>query len=193
MTSRVFSSFAGFALALSLSTGIHAQESAPAAPKETAVPAPAPAPAPTPVATPAAAAAPSKPANAPVAEAPKYSEAVQTAIGPLVAGKGRIVFFRPSKFAGGAVSFIVREKEKELGKLKSGSYFITQETPGKHTYVVHSEAQDLTTIEVEDGETYFVAGSISMGFLAGHPHLNVADLAAFEAALPKMKLSAPLD
>jgi len=42
------------------------------------------------------------------------------------------------------------------------------------------------------GETYFIAGSISMGFFVGHPHLACADAAAFEKALPKLKPSKPL-
>jgi len=167
------------ALTLSLNGVAAAQDAAPKEPVAATTPAPAA----------ATATAPS----APVAAAPKYSEAVLAAIGPQVAGKGRIVFFRPSKFAGGAIGFIVREKEKELGKLRSGNYFILNEEPGKHTYEVHSEAKDDTTLEIEEGETYFVAGSISMGFLAGHPHLNVADVAAFEAALPKMSPSKPLN
>jgi len=91
-----------------------------------------------------------------------------------------------------AVGFIVREGEQELGKLRSGNYFILNVEPGKHTFTVHSEATDNTTLEVEAGATYFLAGSISMGFLAGHPHLNAADVAAFEAALPKLEPSKPL-
>jgi len=109
-----------------------------------------------------------------------------------VPGKGKILFFRPSKFVGGAVGFIVREGEAELGKLRSGNYFVIDALPGKHTYTVHSEAADNTTLEVEEGETYFVAGSISMGFLVGHPHLAVSTVAAFEEALPKLEPSKPL-
>ena len=145
-----------------------------------------------PAATPVAPVSAVKAPSAPDAATPAYSEAVLKAIGPQVPGKARVVFFRPSKFAGGAIGFIVREKETELGKLRSGNYFTINAEPGKHTYVVHSEAVDNTIIELEAGETYFIGGTISMGFLVGHPHLACADLAAFEAALPKMDPSKPL-
>ncbi|MDR3672828.1 MAG: DUF2846 domain-containing protein [Holophaga sp.] len=175
----------GLALTLSLAAQVPAPvpEAAPAtpvAPARPSVPQAQP-PAPTPAET------------APVAEAPKYSEAVLKAIGPIVEGKGRMVFFRPGKFAGAGVGFIVREQDKELGKLRNGKYFVINAEPGKHTYSVHSEATDNSIVEVEAGETYFFSGSISMGFLVGHPHLIVSDAATFTAALPKLDPAAPLN
>lgn len=136
-----------------------------------------------PVATTADAAAPTSALSAKITEA----------VGTPGAGKALVVFFRPSKFVGGAVGFKVREKEVELGKLRNGNYFSIEVEPGQHTYVVHSEAKDVTTIEAEAGETYFLSGSISMGVLAGRPNLSPSDAAAFEAVLPKLKKSKPLD
>jgi hypothetical protein len=107
-------------------------------------------------------------------------------------GKAKVVFFRPSKFVGGMIGFIVRENNTELGKLRNGKYFIIDAEPGKHTYTVHSEATDNTILELEAGETYYLTGSISMGFAVGHPHLAPSDAATFEAALPKLELSKPL-
>lgn len=141
-----------------------------------------------PEATPATAAA--APTEAmPSTLSPKVTEA----IGTPGAGKAMVVFFRPSKFVGGAIGFKVREKDVELGKLRNGNYFAIEVEPGQHTYVVHSEAKDVTTIEAEAGETYFLSGSISMGVLAGRPNLSPSDAAAFEASLPKLKKSKPLD
>jgi hypothetical protein len=131
-------------------------------------------------------------AAAPAPKEPAYSEAVTAALGSLEEGKARVVFFRPSKFAGAAIGFIVREQAAELGKLRSGWYFVINTEPGAHTYAVHTEATDTTTVELEAGETCFVAGSMSMGFMVGHPHLAVTDLAAFEAALPKLDRAKPL-
>jgi hypothetical protein len=144
------------------------------------------APAPPAPAAPVPAAAPAAP------EQPALNPAVEAALGPIAEGKSRIVFFRPSKFAGAAIGFIVREDKAELGKLRSGNFFVINAEPGKHTYTVHSEATDNTIMEVEAGETYFVIGSISMGFLVGHPHLACTDVTTFEAALPKLTPSKPL-
>lgn len=109
------------------------------------------------------------------------------AIGAPPAGKGQIVFFRPSKFAGAAVGFKVREGTTELGKLRSGNYFVAAVEPGTHEYTVHSEAKDILTLEVEAGETYYVQGTISMGFMVGRPNLSPSDQATFDGMASKLK------
>ncbi|QNN45708.1 DUF2846 domain-containing protein [Thermomonas brevis] len=123
------------------------------------------------------------------ASEPAAAAATSALVGAPPEGKGQIVFFRPSKFAGAAVGFVVREGETDLGKLRSGNYFIAAVEPGTHQYTVHSEAKDVLTLEVEAGETYYVQGSIAMGFMVGRPNLSPSDQAAFDAAAPKLKLS----
>lgn len=110
-------------------------------------------------------------------------------VGSPQAGMGQIVFFRPKKFAGGAIGFKVREGETELGKLRSGKYFIAAVEPGVHEYRVHSEAEDVLTMEVEDGETYYVQGTITMGVLTGRPNLSPSDAATFEGMADSLKLA----
>jgi hypothetical protein len=128
-----------------------------------------------PAATPAATSAPA-PASTPVASPS--------------GDMGTVVFFRESKFAGAAVSFKVREGEKELGKLSSGTYFTTQLPTGPHAFTVHSEAKDVLNIEIERGETYYVRGSISMGLLMGRPNLAPSDAATFNSMQADLKNSA---
>jgi hypothetical protein len=139
----------------------------------------------TPEATAEATAAPA-PAAAPAA-AGVLNPDVQAAIGAPEPGKAQVVFFRPSKFVGGAVKFKVREGEVELGKLGSGRYFVANLEPGAHVFTVHSESKDVTNVELEAGETYFIAGSISMGVMVGRPNLAPSDAAAFEAVMKKLK------
>lgn len=105
-------------------------------------------------------------------------------------GKAQIVFFRPKKFVGAAIGFIVREGEAELGKLRNGNYFIATVEPGKHVYTVHSEAKDRLNVEIEGGETFFAKGTINMGVLAGRPNLSPSSEAEFRAE--KLKPSKPL-
>ncbi|MCL6713621.1 DUF2846 domain-containing protein [Pseudomonas sp. R2.Fl] len=162
---------------------IAAQEAATAAPAEAADAAPSPAP------QEQAAPAPATAADAP---APASQSKGAIAIAAPEAGKGQIVFFREKKFAGAAVNYIVREGETELGKLSSGSYFVVAVEPGAHAYTVHSEAKDVLNLEVEAGETYYVIGGITMGFLAGRPNLSPSDQAAFDAMSGKLKPSKPL-
>jgi hypothetical protein len=141
--------------------------------------------------------------NAKPAEPAKSTETAQaappaaTAPAPAAAGIaapsgdfGNVVFFRASKFAGSMVSFKVREGEQELGKLSSGTYFVTQVPAGAHEYTVHSEAKDVLNLEVERGQTYYVQGSISMGFMVGRPNLAPSDAATFNSMKDKLKDSA---
>lgn len=135
--------------------------------------------------TSAAAATEAAPAAAPAATV--------GSIVPPPEGKGQIVFFREKKFAGAAVKYKVREGETELGKLSSGTYFVHVTNPGAHEYTVHSEAKDILNLEVEAGETYYVVGGVTMGFLAGRPNLSPSDQATFEGMADKLKQAKPLD
>ena len=108
-------------------------------------------------------------------------------VGAPAEGMGQVVFFREKKFTGAAVKYKVREGETELGKLGSGTYFVASVAPGTHQYTVHSEAKDVLTLEVEAGETYYVQGSITMGFMAGRPNLSPSDEAAFNAMADDLK------
>lgn len=141
----------------------------------------------------AAAAAPAPAAAAAEAAAPVATATAPAAtnnkVGAPEAGKALIVFFRPSKLTGAAIGFKVREGETELGKLRSGKYFVANVEPGTHQYTVHSEAKDVLTLEVEAGETYYVQGTITMGFMAGRPNLSPSDQATFDGMADKLKLA----
>lgn len=102
-------------------------------------------------------------------------------------GTGTVIFFREKKFAGSAIRYKVRENGVELCKLQSGTYCKIEAPAGKHEYVVHSEAKDVLTLEVEPGETYYVIGGITVGVFAGHPNLSPSDKAVYEGMLPKLK------
>jgi len=104
-----------------------------------------------------------------------------------------IVFFRPKKMVGAAVGFKVREGDVELGKLRNGTYFVLKVSPGRHEYVVHSEAKDILTMETEAGETYYVQGTLGMGVVAGRPNLSPSDQATFDSMKAKLKERAPLE
>lgn len=130
-------------------------------------------------------------AETPAPAAPAAPAATNSAIGAPAEGMGQIVFFREKKFAGAAVKYKVREGETELGKLSSGTYFVASVAPGTHQYTVHSEAKDVLTLEVEAGETYYVQGSITMGFMAGRPNLSPSDEAVFNGMAKELKPAKP--
>jgi hypothetical protein len=121
------------------------------------------------------------------ANAQESAPTAPAAAAAVAASTGTVVFFREKKFAGAAVSYKVRENGIELCKLKSGTFCSVEAPSGKHEYVVHSEAKDVLTLEVEPGETYYVVGGISVGFLAGHPNLSPSDKGAFDGMKAKLK------
>jgi hypothetical protein len=187
--------------ALLLSTQAFGQtvpsEASPAAPVPAATPAPL-TPQPDQPTVPAAAPSTITPSAVAPSAAPTPSAAPAPA--PVVAGvinappasKGQIVFFRPFALGGMAVWFNVRENGALLGKLSNGVYFVQVTDPGTHIYLGATENKDTIKLEVDDGETYFVKGSISMGMLIGEANLTPSDQATFEKALKSMKLAKPV-
>lgn len=127
------------------------------------------------------------------AQAAGLDPAVVEKIGPPAEGKAQVVFFRPAKFTGAAMGYIVREGTTELGKLRNGKYFVASVEPGAHTYTVHSEAKDNLNLEVEAGETYFVTSSVSMGLMVGHPNLSPATAEDFQKVMAKLEKAKPLE
>ena len=125
--------------------------------------------------------------------APPAATSVPVASGPVGTppeGKGQVVFFRPNRFAGGALVFTVRENGADLGKLSSGKYFVQVSEPGIHEFEIGRN--DTVRLEVEAGQTYYLQNNISMGIVAGRAILVPADHAAFDAALPHMHVSEPI-
>jgi Protein of unknown function (DUF2846) len=105
-------------------------------------------------------------------------------------GKGQVVFFRPSRFVGAALSFTVRENEVPLGRLPNARYFVHVAEPGIHEYEIGRN--DTIRMEIEPGETYYAIQSTQMGIVAGRAVLSPSDQAAFEAAAPRMRVSEPV-
>lgn len=165
--------------ALAVSGFAHAQETASA---------------PTEQATSAEAAVTASPAEA----APTEATAPTPPAAPLPAGisappegKGQVVFFRPSRFVGAALSFTVRENDAALGRLPNARYFVHVAEPGIHEYEIGRN--DTMRMEIEPGETYYAIQSTQMGIVAGRAVLSPSDQAAFEAAAPRMRVSDPVE
>ncbi|WP_205690193.1 hypothetical protein, partial [Caulobacter sp. SLTY] len=106
------------------------------------------------------------------------------------AGKGQVVFFRPGKFAGSAVSYKVRtgpDLQQVLGTMSSGVYFTFEADPGSYVFSGATESKDAITVEIEEGETTFVEGGLAIGIVMGRPDLKPSDKDAFVKALKGMK------
>lgn len=135
-------------------------------------------------------AATSESSAAPVA-APAIAQL--NAVPPPPEGKGQVIFFRPSRMAGMALSFSVHEGNTGIGKLNNGTYFVHITDPGDKAYTISSEATDTLRLEVEEGETYYVIQAIGMGVFVGRPNLTPSTEAAFQAKKLKVSTAKPTD
>jgi len=138
-------------------------------------------------ATPAPAEGPAQP------PAPASAATGASAIAPPPAGKGQVVFFRPSNLMGMALSFSVHEGEKGIGKLGNGSYFVHVAEPGQHLFTIQSEVTDKLTLEIDAGETYYVKQTIGVGVVAGRPRLTPSEQVEFERLKLKASSKKPTD
>jgi hypothetical protein len=129
-------------------------------------------------------------ALAPVVEAETLASPVRIDDPP--PGKALIVFFRKSEYAGGAISYIVREGQTELGRLSAGSYFVAAVDPGLHTYATHAERRDDMQIQVEAGEIYYVCFELDVGIILYQPTLMPTEEWLFDEQSPRLRLSKPL-
>jgi hypothetical protein len=100
-------------------------------------------------------------------------------ISPPPEGKGQVVFYRPSRMKGMAISYSVREGDTTLGKLGNGSYFALPVEPGLHSYRIQSELKDTLRLEVDPGETYYVMQSMDIGIALIRAYLTPSDAEAF--------------
>ena len=147
-------------------------------------------PATTPTATETAPAPPAEasPETTP-SEAAAPAAALPAGISAPPEGQGQIVFFRPSRFVGGALTFTVRESEQELGRLPNARYFVHSAKPGIHEYEIGRN--DTLRLDVEAGTTYFVIQTTQIGVVAGRAVISPSDQVAFEGAAPRMRLWEP--
>ena len=129
-----------------------------------------------------------------VTAAPTQDAPLVTKSGPLgapEAGKGQVVFFRPGSLVGAAMGCTVREGEVQVARLGSGKFYVVQATPGKHVYHYEGEARDEITLEIEEGETYFVRCNIGMGIAGGRANLSPSDRDAFAKKAKGLKMWEP--
>lgn len=85
--------------------------------------------------------------------------------------KGIVYFIRKDAFIGGGVSYLILEDNKEIGALKSGTYFVVEADEGKHTFSAETESEAFVTVDVRNGQASYIVGGITLGAFIGRPNL----------------------
>lgn len=78
-------------------------------------------------------------------------------------GKALVIFMRPSMF-GGAIQATVFDDMKYIATVSAGTHVAYQADPGKHTFMVVSEAADFMGANLAAGKTYYSLVRARMGF-----------------------------
>jgi len=78
-------------------------------------------------------------------------------------GKALVIFMRPSVF-GGAIQATVFDGTEYIATVSAGTHVAYQAKPGKHTFMVVSEAADFMDADLEAGKTYYSLVQARMGF-----------------------------
>lgn len=103
-------------------------------------------------------------------------------------GMGLIYIYRPSSVIGGAVSYDVKVGETVITTLYKGGYYPYFPTPGELELWAKTEARTAVTLDVKAGETYYVKGTVGVGFFVGRPHLIVVPNSVGEMEIAECKL-----
>lgn len=112
--------------------------------------------------------------------------ATTTALPKPTAGKGQVVFYRPSSM-GFAIKCTVRENGAMVGRVGAGKYYVIEVEPGLHNFTAKTEKTDAVAVQVEPDETSYVKCGISMGIMVGRPNLSPGSEEDFGKSAAKMK------
>lgn len=86
--------------------------------------------------------------------------------GPPGPGEAKVVFCRPSRALGGAVTFPVWDGAKLLGFSESGGYFEYRCEPGEHFFIASAQSYKGMAASLTGGNTYYVWITPRVGFLS---------------------------
>jgi len=101
---------------------------------------------------------------------------------------GLVYIYRPGKAMGAAVSYQVKANGVPIIRLNPGGYYAYLAKPGEIEFSAKTESSSSITIDVKPGETYYLKGTIGIGFFVGRPHLVVVTPEVGENEIVKCKL-----
>ena len=128
------------------------------------------------------------PAQPPAAAITPLPETATLSVPAPPRGKGQVVFFRPSTLNWAAIGCTVKEEGRKVSSLGNGRWFAVLVEPGVHGFTADSETKDSLHLNVEEGETQFVACRMRMSVLLARPYIRPVPSGAFHGMLSGLRL-----
>lgn len=102
--------------------------------------------------------------------------------------KGLVYLYRSSSFVGGGVSYDIKVGEIVITTLYNGGYYPYFAAPGEVELWAQTESKSSVTVDVKAGQTYYVKGTVGIGFIVGRPHLALVSTDVGEKEIVECKL-----
>ncbi|WP_374349258.1 DUF2846 domain-containing protein [Chitinimonas sp.] len=119
------------------------------------------------------------------ATGPKMA-AIKSSIPAISADQGRIFFYRPDSFVGGAIRPEIRLDEQAVGNSVPGGFFFVDRAPGEHEVAVSTEVTRNTKLYLAPGQKRYIRTAVSMGLLVGRVTPEEVDAAQAESELQSL-------
>ncbi|TGL52844.1 DUF2846 domain-containing protein [Leptospira meyeri] len=87
--------------------------------------------------------------------------------------KGLVYIYRPKLFTGSAISFIIKANGNPIIELSNGSYKPFLFNPGEVTLEAETLGATSITMDIKEGEVYFLKGNVLLGPIIGKPFLTL--------------------
>lgn len=121
-------------------------------------------------------------------------QSVSQGLPTLKASDARIYFYRSASMVGAAIQPEILLDNQVVGRSQPGGFFYVDTRPGRHWVAAQTEDEGKLELDVQPGETVYVASSISFGVLVGRVQLTLQPPAQAVADLSSLSYtgSAPI-
>ncbi len=101
---------------------------------------------------------------------------------------GLVYIYRPSSIVGSAISPDIKVGETVITTLYNGGYYSYFAKPGEVEFWAKTESTSSVTLDIKAGQTYYIKGTVGIGFFVGRPHLMVVTPDVGEKEIAACKL-----
>ncbi len=102
--------------------------------------------------------------------------------------KGVVYIYRPASPVGMAVVYQVIANAAVIMPLQNGGYYAYFAKPGENEFQAATETVSSVTLDVKPGQTYYIKGTLGVGFAMGRPRLAIVPADVGEKDIANCKL-----